>query len=72
VRRVEVEPRVPLLSHGQLGNVGGGALLTPRHQRPLRPASALLLTVASPALLLAIIGGPADGWLSPRSPAASY
>jgi MFS family permease len=39
---------------------------TARHQRPLRPASALLLTVASLALLLAIIGGPEDGWLSPQ------
>lgn len=37
---------------------------TGRHQRALRPGSAILLTLASLALLLGIISGPESGWAS--------
>jgi MFS family permease len=35
---------------------------TSRSQRPLRPAGAILLTLASLALLIGIISGPENGW----------
>jgi len=37
---------------------------TERHDRALRPVSAILLTLASVALLLGIISGPGNGWAS--------
>jgi MFS family permease len=45
--------------------VAVSAPTTTRHLRHLDPVAALLLTAATVALLVGIIGGPQDGWDSP-------
>jgi EmrB/QacA subfamily drug resistance transporter len=47
-----------------LGWVALSAPATARHQRHLDPVAALLLTLATVALLIGVIQGPEDGWAS--------